>query len=64
MRKAVQTWLATFLREVNSNIKFAADESLALVGNHIDMVSKYSVKILVVVQPKIHNCSNECHEVE
>ena len=38
VRKALYSWLATFLRKENSNIKLQAGESLALVGNHLDMV--------------------------
>ena len=32
-------WLATFLEEETFNIKLGAGESLALVGNHLEMMS-------------------------
>ena len=38
VERTLKPWLPTFLREENCNIKSGASESLALVGNHLEMV--------------------------
>lgn len=38
--RSLKSWLVTFLREKNSNIKLGVGESLVLVGNHLQIVSR------------------------